>query len=346
MDVNTTIAGDAAQVEARLNALRAAAMAGDLGAKRDLSFALLSAPRGPNDFLEGAAVTASAANDGDGETAYRTAVLIAGGVTMRQDWPVALVYLQRAAELGYGPAQEELAALSGDKALAARALNGEDFSTDVWLRLRRSVQLEAPSQSRTPKTLSVNPRIGVLENFVSPELCDALIGSARGGLQPIDGPNGMPFALDVAGSRRIAITELSLQMILLFDRIGQAVGLRHRGVEPPMVIRYSGGEAFPPHADFLDPSQPANAQNIQMEGQRIVTFLVFLNDDYEGGETDFPIAEKRFKGKKGDALFWWNVKQDGTFDRGSVNGNLPVTGGEKWILSQWLRSHVPVRPQS
>ena len=42
-------------------------------------------------------------------------------------------------------------------------------------------------------------------------------------------------------------------------------------------------------------------------GQRIATFLIFLNEDFEGGETDFPKAGISHRRRKGDALFWANV---------------------------------------
>lgn len=330
-----------AQAEAALNALRGAAMAGDISAKLELGGVLLSAPRGPHDLLEGVAATVSAANDGDGAAAYRTAAFAAGAISMPRDWATALVYLQRSAELGFEPAREELAVFSADRELAERALSGEETAPDVWYRLRQAADLKPHLRVPSPKTLSISPRMAMMENFLSPELCDALIAMARGALEPVNGPEGKNFSADVAGFHRLAISELSLSIILMLDRVGAAVSLEHRGVEPPIVLRYAGGEEFPTHADFLDPSQPENAENIRREGQRIISFQVFLNDDYEGGETEFPNIEKRFKGKKGDAIFWWNVKPDGTPEPAAVNGNRPVTGGEKWVLSQWIRSPLP-----
>lgn len=73
-------------------------------------------------------------------------------------------------------------------------------------------------------------------------------------------------------------------------------------------------------------------------GQRILTFLLYLNDDFEGGETEFPLAGIRHKGKKGDALFFWNVHPDGRLDRQTLHAGLPPGIGEKWLLSQWVRN--------
>ena len=42
------------------------------------------------------------------------------------------------------------------------------------------------------------------------------------------------------------------------------------------------------HGDFLQANTPELAQEVELRGQRSSTFLVYLNDGFEGGETDFP----------------------------------------------------------
>jgi len=328
--------------EEALNKLRATAMAGDLASKVELSQRLLSTPRFGYDVLEGAAVTVSAANDGSGEGAYRAAVLAAGAISMRRNWGAALVYCRRAAELGYRPAQSELAALSSDQELAARALSAEDSSPDIWARLWKSVDLKAHMTPSNMKSASINPRIATVENFVAPDVCDALVEIARGRLEPVGIAGENPLGIDVAGAMSFGVTDLSLQVILLLDRIAELVGMPHRGLEAPTIMRFAGGKDYPAHVDYLDQTNPEQAQLIARNGQRAITFLVFLNDDFSGGETNFPSLPQQFKAKKGDALFWWNIDNDGVPVPTTLNGNLAVTSGEKWVLSQWIC--VPVRP--
>ena len=329
-------------VEEALNKLRASSMAGDLAAKIELSQRLLSTPRFAHNVLEGAAAAVSAANDGSGERAYRTAVLAAGAIAMRRNWGAALVYCRRAAELGYRPAQTELAALSSDQELAARAMSGEDSSPDIWARLWESVDLKAQMTPPNMKSASINPRIATVKNFVAPDVCDALVEIARGRLEPIGIAGENPIGLDVAGAMRFGVDDLSLQTILLLDRIAELVGVPHRGLEAPTIMRFAGGKDYPAHVDYLDPSNPEQAELIARNGQRAVSFLVFLNDDFSGGEINFPSVPMQFKAKKGDALFWWNIDNDGAPAPATLNGNLAVTSGEKWVLSQWIC--VPVRP--
>jgi hypothetical protein len=76
---------------------------------------------------------------------------------------------------------------------------------------------------------------------------------------------------------------------------------------------------------------------VAVHGQRAMTVLIYLNDDYEGGETAFPVLGRGFKGRKGDALVFWNLMPDGAPDYRTAHIGRAPTRGEKWLFSQWVR---------
>jgi prolyl 4-hydroxylase len=41
------------------------------------------------------------------------------------------------------------------------------------------------------------------------------------------------------------------------------------------------------------------------------------------------------KPKKGDAVLFWSIRPDGTFDYKSFHGSCPVIKGEKWSATKW-----------
>jgi prolyl 4-hydroxylase len=58
-----------------------------------------------------------------------------------------------------------------------------------------------------------------------------------------------------------------------------------------------------------------------------------------GGETNFPRLGRGYKGNKGDALFYDNVlPADGSPDRRMLHTGAMLRRGQKWLLSQWIRS--------
>ena len=110
-------------------------------------------------------------------------------------------------------------------------------------------------------------------------------------------------------------------------RIAAASGTRPEQGEPLQVLRYRPGGEYRPHFDAIT----------DFANQRTMTMLVWLNDDYEGGETHFPTPGLKLKGRTGDAILFRNVGPDHRADPASGHAGLPVTAGEKRIASRWIR---------
>jgi prolyl 4-hydroxylase len=110
-------------------------------------------------------------------------------------------------------------------------------------------------------------------------------------------------------------------------RLAAASGTAPEQGEPLQVLRYRPGGEYKPHFDAI-----AGFAN-----PRTMTFLVWLNDDYDGGETFFPTAGLKLKGRRGDAILFRNTGPDGRRDPAAGHAGLPVTRGEKSIASRWIR---------
>ncbi len=110
-------------------------------------------------------------------------------------------------------------------------------------------------------------------------------------------------------------------------RLAAASGTAPDQGEPLQVLRYRPGGEYKPHFDAI----PGFAN------QRRMTFLVWLNEDYDGGETFFPTPGLKLKGKPGDAILFRNTGPDGRRDPAAGHAGLPVTRGEKLIASRWIR---------
>jgi len=266
------------------------------------------------------------------------------GVGVPQDWGTALDLLLRSAELGSSLAQASLAGLAGDWALA-RELNGGTTVPSDWKRLRSAIDL--PAWFAVPKfaVVSASPRIGIVEDFASPEICDWLVSRARPRLGPakvFDLVSGGPTHEAVRDNSEchFAADDGDIILQLLRSRIAAVTELFVAGMEATAVLHYTVGQRFLPHHDYLDDSHPGHVKEIAEGGQRVLTFLLSLNDDYEGGETQFPILGKRYRGRKGNALFFWNVEPDGSPDKRVLHAGLAPTSGEKWMLSQWIRGRL------
>ena len=291
---------------------------------------------------EGLNAVCAAAQGGDGESARLLSVFIAEGVGFLQDWRAALAALQHSAELGWQPAQREIEFLShefGD----ARTRVQETSDLRGWGALLKTVDFADWLQAPPAHLVSPAPRILLVKNFASPAMCDRLIELARHRLkaaQTYDPESGnIRFESTRTNSDcQLILPYSDLALALVRARIAALIRMPVPFFETATMLHYNPGETFLPHHDFLDDTKPALAKEIAQNGQRVVTFLLYLNEDFEGGETEFPLVGVRCKGNTGDALCFWNVLPDGSPDRRTMHAGLPPTKGEKWLLSQWVRS--------
>ena len=107
--------------------------------------------------------------------------------------------------------------------------------------------------------------------------------------------------------------------------------------EPAQVVRYLPGQKYDTHHDFFDRAAPSFAKKTRVGGQRLTTVLAYLREPDSGGRTSFPRLRMGFDPRKGDALLWWNLTEDGREDVMTLHAGEPVCAGEKWALNLWLR---------
>ncbi len=281
-----------------------------------------NAPFRPRDGL-GMMVEACAA--GDASAAATLSVLAAGGFHMPQSWSTALRYLERAAELGWAAAREQLDLLSVG--------SGGRIDADAWLR---------PPPARL---LCESPRMLAIKGLAPPEVCDWIIGRCEGRLvrAEVDDPRtGLPVMGQTRTNRvaNFGLADTTVLHLLIQHRIAAAVGAPLAMMEAFAVLNYRPGEEASDHFDFLDPAVPAYAQEIGRVGQRVATALLYLNDDYSGGETHFPELGLEHRGARGDALIFFSVDQTGAPDRRTLHAGRPPIAGEKWVLSQFIRNRA------
>jgi hypothetical protein len=279
------------------------------------------------------------------ETAHLMALRAGEGLNVPQDWQASFDLLRRSAELGFPLAQSSLAALAGEWALAKDIADGALNLPVDWNRLRDSIELTNWLTSPRPRIVSASPRIAVVEEFASPQICDWLIARARPKLAPAkvyDLVTGGPTneAVRTNSECHFPASEGDLMLQLLRRRIADVTETSIAGLEATAILHYVVGQEFMPHYDFLDETQPGPAKNVAENGQRVLTLLLSLNDDYEGGATSFPALSRAYRGRRGSALFFWNVDPDGIPDRRLLHAGVAPTRGEKWMLSQWVRGRL------
>jgi len=104
------------------------------------------------------------------------------------------------------------------------------------------------------------------------------------------------------------------------------------------ILRYRPGAEYRPHHDYFDPVHPGTAKILERGGQRLASLVMYLNTPTGGGATTFPDVGLEVGPVRGNAVFF-------SYDRAhpstrTLHGGAPVTAGEKWVATKWLRQGV------
>lgn len=289
----------------------------------------LLARDGPVNEAYVAREAAAAARAGLNKAALLAAAVAGVGFGCEKDFAAAIAWLALAAERGDADARAQL-----------QLLAGAETARD-WRALADRIDVSAWIAPRPTRIVVDAPRIGVCDGFLDKRTCGWLIKRAA----PLqrqslvyDPYTGKPAPNDARSNSvgSFAIGDLDLVTILVRERIAATMGVPVAHLERVSVFRYLVGQTFADHYDYLEPSPQLNAE-IARRGQRPLTFLVYLNDGFEGGETHFIKLDKKFRGGVGDALFFYNLDEAGAPDARTEHAGAPPSSGEKWLLSQFVR---------
>jgi hypothetical protein len=241
-----------------------------------------------------------------------------------------LAALRRDADAGDVRAMTRLGARPLISATAANVTEGVDL-------LFRGIELDDPEAMTL---LATTTAAGAIASPDWPGALD-LIERARGRMRPALMYDGATKTANVDPHRTCSdyqfdILNTDLVLLLVRERIAALTKLPPAAMEPPRIFHYALGEEIKAHYDRCGDQVGGYGREGGYRGDRIVTFLLYLNDDFDGGELTFPKTGFKVKGAKGDAVYFAHIDGEGKPDPMSLHAGLTVTREEKWVLSQWI----------
>lgn len=325
-----------------INALARATQAGSIEAMTRLAKRLVVGDRAPCLPKDGVRFLVDAANRGGAEAAGRLAVLSATGAYLPQSFSNAVEMLTIAAERGWPPARGQLAVLSTDRALATEIETNANARPDVWRPLAQSIDIEFWTTAADGTTLNDSPLVRSFPDFVSRRHCEWMIGRSEGRLERArvyDAFEGEETTNEIRTNQTAKFDLMDTDLVYTFSqaRMAATAGMPLFNLEAPAILSYDPGEQIGEHYDFVDPRTPNYAKELAERGQRIITFLIYLNDEYDGGETEFPKFDLCHRGALGEGMFFVNALPDQSPDLRAVHAGKPTSRGTKWVLSQFIR---------
>ncbi len=183
------------------------------------------------------------------------------------------------------------------------------------------------------------PPVIVFSQLLSADDCAALIEAARPRLSAsltVDITTGGEELHPDRTSQGMFFARGETPVVARLEaRIAALLGWPIENGEGLQVLRYPPGAQYRPHYDYFDPAQPGTPAILARGGQRVATLIVYLQTPDRGGATVFPDIGFRVAPVRGNAVFF-SYGQAHPASR-SLHGGEPVTHGEKWIATKWLR---------
>lgn len=183
-----------------------------------------------------------------------------------------------------------------------------------------------------------NYDIQEIPNFLTHEECNKIIELSNGKLFPskIYTQNEDLLSNDSRISQQCWLTDDNRVIKDISERIKQFTNTIGQQ-EPLQVVNYPKGGFFSPHYDACEGDKEFCSRMNGLDGPRLFTVLLYLNDNFDGGETVFPKINKSVKPEKGKAVIFRNVDKNGVIITQALHGGEPIKSGEKWIANKWIR---------
>jgi len=194
------------------------------------------------------------------------------------------------------------------------------------------------------EVVSREPRAFIISQFLSDYEAEQIIETAKPKLHNSTVGNRLGGGTRSSSTRTSSNAWISRSTAPFYDslyrraadllRVDEAILYSAHNVEDIQVVHYINGQRYESHYDWGVAGYPES---------RYITLLMYLTDmpsPTAGGETSFPKGADglgfKVMPKKGDAVLFYNLLEDGNGDDLALHAALPALEGEKWLANFWV----------
>jgi prolyl 4-hydroxylase len=185
----------------------------------------------------------------------------------------------------------------------------------------------------------------ITDDYVEPNIYNGFI-SDKEGKYILDKANPMfresklvsGFSNSVRKSQTAWLNKNDPVIGTVIKRVCELTNIPFENAEKMQVVKYEPNGFY---IDHFDASCDDKKECVEFEkngGQRVLTMIIYLNDDFTGGTTRFKNLQKEFQPVKNNSLLFYSLQKNGNKCHPlSLHSGMPVKTGEKYIANIWLR---------
>lgn len=176
----------------------------------------------------------------------------------------------------------------------------------------------------------------ILHNVLTVDQCIQLMNFVRDKLVDSETVGGK--ITSVRNSQQCWVPKNSPIAKPIYEKISSYFNIPIENAEDLQVVRYQPGQYYNEHHDSCCDGNDKCLSFVQKGGQRKLTVLIYLNNDFDEGYTCFKNLNTIVKPPPGDAIVFYPLAADTNKCHPlALHAGMPVTSGEKWIANIWFR---------
>lgn len=179
------------------------------------------------------------------------------------------------------------------------------------------------------------PVILTIDNFLSNKQCDSILNfnwqwqKSKGWSAEISDTRFTDIRTSSTVFVKLNNTSIPSEIHLINNKISETFNISSSRFESPQITKYEPNEFYKDHWDFFFD------KHLQ-ENNRVITTILYLNDNFTGGNTTFPLLDKSITPKAGRLLYFEYDYDPNTNGLTKHSGDT-VFSGTKQILTIWIR---------
>lgn len=175
-----------------------------------------------------------------------------------------------------------------------------------------------------------------VDSILTPEECRRVIDMSEPNFTRSELVGSVPSNVRTSETAWLSKSDPISQKII--QRVHELTGSTENECEQIQVVKYKPGTYYREHHDSCCDESRACLDFEKQGGQRNATLLVYLNDDFEEGETWFPKLDLKLRAPPGSGILFRPLGRDeAKCHPKALHAGLPIKSGTKYICNVWVR---------
>ena len=173
----------------------------------------------------------------------------------------------------------------------------------------------------------------VYNNLITPQEAEYILNKSKDAFKSSTTIGGLD--LNVRKSETMWITKDDPIVKNIYSRLSKQFSFNVKNAEQLQVVKYTPGGFYKQHHDACCGH---NCDEFLKDyGQRVLTILIYLNDDFEEGSTKFPTLNLNIKPPKYSGIVFYPLDTNKKCHPDSLHTGTPVKSGTKYVCNIWIR---------